>query len=222
MRILLIEDEENLRKIVRYDMKRSGYDMDEASDGDEGLALALEHPYDVILIDWMLPKRSGVDIVKKLRSENIQSIIFMLTAKSDESDILYAFEQGVDDYLTKPFSNLELIARIKSHMKRVVGNDEVNTKLGSLQIHPKKRSATIDEHKLDLTQKEFELLAYLVAKSDTVVSRDEILNEVWGFDYDGDTRIVDVHIFKLRHKLKEYEIEIESIRGVGYMVKSDA
>ncbi|MGL5977422.1 MAG: response regulator transcription factor [Erysipelotrichaceae bacterium] len=218
-KILIIEDEANLRKIMSYDIKQAGYACDECEDGATGLDLALKNPYDLILIDWMLPKVSGIDIVKRLREDGVPAIIFMVTARDDESDILHAFELGVDDYISKPFSPRELLARIKVHLKRNKVEDTHTSTLGSLTLQVKRREAKLGERVLELTKKEFDLLAYLVRNKNIVLSRDAILNEIWGFDYDNDTRIVDVHIFKLRNKLSDSDIHIKSNRGVGYLIE---
>ena len=198
-RILLIEDEDNIRKIIAYDLKKEDFD--------------------VLIIDWMLPHVSGIDIVKKLRSEHIDAIFIMLTARDDETDILYAFEQGVDDYITKPFSPRELLARVNAHLKRQNRKQEKRLSVGDLSMDMKRREAYIGERMMTLTKKEFDLLEYFIQNKDIVLSRDSILNDIWGFDYDGDTRIVDVHVFKLRNKLNASHVHIRSSRGVGYLLE---
>lgn len=217
-RVLIIEDEVNLRKILHYDLKHAGYLVDEAADGLAGYKMAGTTAYDLILIDWMLPGMQGIEIVEKLRYQQVKSIIFMITAKDDESDILQAFELGVDDYITKPFSPRELIARVKVHLRKITSTIK-EQKIGNITINFEKRKAKTNEEELTLTKKEFDLLSYLVKNQEKVLSRDEILNEIWGFEYDNDTRIVDVHIFKLRSKLSSSNIVIKSIRGVGYHIE---
>lgn len=217
-RILLIEDEENIRKITAYDLRNANYEIVECADGKEALQLATKEEFDVYIIDWMLPHVSGIDIVKTLRENNIDSILIMLTARDDEADVLYAFENGVDDYITKPFSPRELLARVNAHLKRQKKKEE-RLLAGKLSMDMKRREAFIDNEIITLTKKEFDLLEYFVRNKGVVLSRDNILNDIWGFDYDGDTRIVDVHVFKLRNKLQKAKVTIKSSRGIGYLLE---
>lgn len=218
-RILLIEDEDNIRKIVAYDLKKANYDIVECADGKQAIEEAMTQDFDVLIIDWMLPHVSGIDIVKKLRNEHVNSIFIMLTARDDETDILYAFEQGVDDYITKPFSPRELLARVNAHVKRQNKKEEQKLAIGDLSMDMKRREAYICDTMMVLTKKEFDLLEYFIQNRNIVLSRDNILNDIWGFDYDGDTRIVDVHVFKLRSKLNGSKVHIKSSRGVGYLLE---
>ena len=216
-RILLIEDEVNIRKITAYDLRNANYEIVECADGKEAIELAKREEFDVYIIDWMLPHVSGIDIVKALRANNVDSILIMLTARDDEADVLYAFENGVDDYITKPFSPRELLARVNAHLKRQKKKEE-RLLAGKLSMDMKRREAFIDNEGITLTKKEFDLLEYFVRNKGVVLSRDNILNDIWGFDYDGDTRIVDVHVFKLRNKLQKASVTIKSSRGVGYLL----
>lgn len=218
-KILLIEDEDNIRKIIAYDLKKAGHTIVESGDGKEAIEIALREEFDILIIDWMLPHVSGIEIVKKLRDERVDSIFMMLTARDDETDVLYAFEQGVDDYITKPFSPRELVARVTAHLKRQNKKSEQRIHVGDLSMDMKRREAYIDECVMVLTKKEFDLLEYFIQNKGIVLSRDSILNDIWGFDYDGDTRIVDVHVFKLRSKLNESNVHIKSSRGVGYLLE---
>ena len=217
-RILLIEDEVNIRKITAYDLRNANYEIVECADGKEAIELAKREEFDVYIIDWMLPHVSGIDIVKALRANNVDSILIMLTARDDEADVLYAFENGVDDYITKPFSPRELLARVTAHLKRQKKKEE-RLLAGKLSMDMKRREAFIDNEGITLTKKEFDLLEYFVRNKGVVLSRDNILNDIWGFDYDGDTRIVDVHVFKLRNKLQKASVTIKSSRGVGYLLE---
>ena len=218
-KVLLIEDEENIRKIISYDLRKAGHTIVESGDGQEALDIALKQPFDVLIIDWMLPHVSGIEIVQKLRIQHVDSVMIMLTARDDETDILYAFDQGVDDYVTKPFSPRELLARVNAHMKRQSKRMEKDLEIGELRINLKRREALLKDELLMLSKKEFDLLEYFVSNKNIVLSRDAILNDIWGFDYDGDTRIVDVHVFKLRTKLQGSNVHIKSSRGVGYLLE---
>lgn len=219
-KILLIEDEDNIRKIIAYDLMKAGYDIQECADGEDALQLAEKEAYDVMIVDWMLPKVSGIDIVKQLRHKGIDSIIIMLTAKDEETDILYAFDSGVDDYMTKPFSPRELLARVHAHLKRRVKTESKDAlAIGDLRIDTKKYEAYVKDTYISLTKKEYDLLEYFIRNCNIVLSRDDILNEIWGFNYDGDTRIVDVHVFKLRAKLETSDVHIRSMRSVGYIME---
>lgn len=218
-RVLIIEDEESIRRLIAYDLKVSGYQVNKASNGLDGLQEALKHPYDVILIDWMLPGLDGLSIVRELRSKDIDSILIMLTAKDEETDILECFEAGIDDYITKPFSPRQLQARIKAHLKRFNPNSPKLEVLNEVTINRNLYEVRVNDDVINLTKKEYDLFIYLVDHKNHVLSREQILNEIWNFDYDGDTRIVDVHIFKLRNKLEASSLVIESMRGVGYVLK---
>lgn len=218
-KILLIEDEDNIRKMVAYDLKHAGYDVDESKDGKDALDKISMNEYDLMIIDWQIPYVSGIEIVNKIRNEEIDAILFMMTARDDESDILYAFDAGVDDYITKPFSPRELIARVNAHLKRKERKGESELTLGNVKLSLKRRSVHVCDNEIILTKKEFDLLEYMMKNHGMVMSRDNILNDIWGFDYDGDTRIVDVHIFKLRNKLSQSNVSILSTRGVGYVLE---
>lgn len=217
-RILLVEDEINIRKIIAYDLKKANYELIECGDGQEALDYALNQHFDLMIIDWMLPSVSGIDIIKILRNKGCDAIIMMLTARDDETDLLTAFDYGVDDYMTKPFSPRELLARVNAHLKRI-RKKESYLQLGNVKMDLAKRCAYHQSDLLELTKKEFELLEYFMNHTDRVLSRDNILNDVWGFDYDGDTRIVDVHVSKLRNKLKGSSLYIKSSRGIGYLLE---
>lgn len=217
-KILIIEDEDNIRKIIAYDLKRDN-EISEASDGERALNMALNEHYDVLIIDWMIPRLSGLELVRELRKRNVDSIMIMLTAKDDEADILQAFEEGVDDYITKPFSPRELVARVNAHSKRLLKSNQEILRYGDININLKKREVMVGNECIGCTKKEFELLVYLMMNHEIVLSRDQICTEIWGFEYDGDTRIVDVHIFKLRSKLTKSCVAIQSNRGVGYCLE---
>lgn len=218
-KVLLVEDEESIRKLIAYDLSKANYQVVQCEDGKQALQKGLQEAFDIMILDWMLPYVSGIELVSKFREKGISSVIIMLTAKDDEEDILNAFEAGVDDYVTKPFSPRQLLARIQAHIKRLSSNSSSCYQIDDVNLNLLTREVTLKNKKIDLTKKEFELLEYLMRNQNVVLTRDNILNEIWDFDYDGDTRIVDVHIFKLRSKLQGSGVNIRSLRGVGYCLE---
>ena len=221
-RILLIEDEDSIRHLISYDLKNAGFDVTGCPDGASAREKGLNESFDIMIIDWMLPEISGIELVRLFRGKGIDSVMMMLTAKDEEEDILEAFEAGVDDYITKPFSPRELLARIQAHVKRIVKTSRRVLEMGGLRMDLGSREVSVNGQPVSLTKKEFELLEYLLRNPQIVLSRDNILNEIWDFDYDGDTRIVDVHIFKLRNKLQGSGVKIASLRGIGYKLEVQA
>lgn len=221
-RILIIDDNEDIRKIIGYDLIKAGFDVDDAQDGESGYQMIQkEKNYDLIIVDWMMPGMSGIELVRTLRRQHNNSLLFMLTAKDGVDDLAEAFEAGVDDYMRKPFSPRELTIRIQRHLQqRVREKDKHILSYGDITLDERSRQVTIQGNKVALTRKEFDMLAYYLSHPDTVLSRNQILNELWGFDYDGDTRIVDVHTFKLRAKLKDSSVVITSSRGIGYRLET--
>lgn len=220
-RILIIDDNEDIRKIIGYDLIKAGFDVDDAQDGESGYQMIQkEKNYDLIIVDWMMPGMSGIELVRTLRRQHNNSLLFMLTAKDGVDDLAEAFEAGVDDYMRKPFSPRELTIRIQRHLQqRVREKDKHILSYGDITLDERSRQVTIQGNKVALTRKEFDMLTYYLSHPDTVLSRNQILNELWGFDYDGDTRIVDVHTFKLRAKLKDSSVMITSSRGIGYRLE---
>lgn len=217
--ILIIEDEKSIQRMIEYDLKQLDYEVDTAFDGLEGYKKASKMQYDVILLDLMLPTMNGMDICRKLRSEGNNTYIIMLTAIDDEYNKIQGFEYGADDYVTKPFSPRELTARIKAGLRRQgITNNQDTIHYGILTIIQSSYEVFKDDQKVELTLKEFELLVYLVQNRGKVLSRDQLLNTLWGFSYDGDSRVVDVHIFKLREKVDPENNYIKTVRGVGYKV----
>lgn len=225
-KILIIEDEPNIRELVTYNIKASGYIPLEAEDGTTGITLVYKEKPDLILLDIMLPGKDGYEICKELRSEGIKTPIIMLTAKSEEIDKVLGLEFGADDYIAKPFGIRELMARIKAVLRRYEGIDtsqntieEVIT-IKDISINADRHEVYLKDEKIVLTHKEFELLWFLAKNKGHAFSRDELLDKVWGIDYAGETRTVDVHIRYLRKKLKdEGETYIETIRGKGYKLR---
>ena len=216
-RILIIEDEKSIQRMIEYDLKQMGFEVESAMDGFEGYKKASSTLYDVILLDLMLPNMNGMDICKKLREEGVSSYIIMLTAVDDEYNIIQGFELGADDYVTKPFSPRELAARIKAGLRRqgVNKNDDI-IYYGDITVVQSSYEVLKGNEKVDLTLKEFELLVYLIINKGKALSRDQLLMNLWGFSYDGDSRVVDVHVFKLREKLDPKAEFIKTVRGVGY------
>lgn len=220
-RILLIEDEDSIRHLISYDLKNAGYEVVGCADGASAKEKGLSQSFDIMIIDWMLPEISGIELVRLFRGKGIDSVMMMLTARDEEEDILEAFDAGVDDYITKPFSPRELLARIQAHVKRIVKTSRRVLEMGGLTMDLGSREVRVNSQPVSLTKKEFELLEYMLRNPQIVLSRDNILNEIWDFDYDGDTRIVDVHIFKLRSKLSGSGVRISSLRGVGYKLEAE-
>lgn len=219
-KMMIVEDEASIRSLLNYDFKNLGFDITLCADGAEAMKAIQGDRFDIILLDWMLPHYSGLELATRFRAMGVDSVIFMLTAKDEEADILDAFEAGVDDYITKPFSPRQLNARVSAHLRR--NTEKSNASIihhEDIEINLDKRQVKLNSEKLELTKTEFELLRLLLENYENVLSRDFILDQIWNFDYDGDTRIVDVHIFKLRSKIEGSVIEIGSERGIGYVAQ---
>ena len=229
-KVLIVEDEKNIVDILRFNLRKEGYDTLEAFDGVTGLRLALEESPDLILLDLMLPKMNGIEVCQRIREKSNVPII-MLTAKGEEFDKLLGLELGADDYITKPFSVRELMARVKAHIRRVAlirqsaGNQEDRLDFGRLVIHKESAQATKDGERLELTQREFELLTYLASHAGRVFSRQELMERVWNYEgYVGDVRGVDVAVRRLREKLEDDPAQPKYIitrRGAGYYFQKD-
>ncbi|MEE0773304.1 MAG: response regulator transcription factor [Anaerovoracaceae bacterium] len=230
-KILIIEDEPNIRELVLYNLKTNGYDGIAAEDGIMGITLVHREKPDLILLDIMLPGKNGYEICRELREEGNKIPIIMMTAKTEESDKVMGLEYGADDYISKPFGIREMMARIKAVMRRYEAtsgesyeettNDTIIS-AGDLSINVERHEVTVGDRLVELTLKEFELLQYMMENRGHVFSRDQLLNNVWGIEYAGETRTVDVHIRHLRQKLSDGENDdnyIETIRGKGYKVK---
>lgn len=221
--ILLVEDESSIMTLLTYNVEKAGFMTDTAADGEEAIAKAEKNNYDLILLDVMLPKKDGIEVCRYLRNNQIDTPIIMLTALDDEIDKILGLELGADDYITKPFSPREVIARIKALLRRstkvVEETDDTTMKIGELVIFPDRYEAELDGKTISFTRKEFELLLYLAEHKNIVLSRDQLLNAVWDYDFAGDTRIVDVHISRLREKIEmntKSPQYIKTIHGLGY------
>ncbi|HFJ9283588.1 TPA: response regulator transcription factor [Bacillus toyonensis] len=214
--VLLVEDERRLREIVSDYFRNEGFEVIEAEDGKKALELFAEHEIDLIMLDIMLPEIDGWSVCRRIRKESAVPII-MLTARSDEDDTLLGFELGADEYVTKPFSPKVLVARAKTLLKRAVGVAEENAmSLAGIEVNRLSRTVLVDGEEIILTHKEFELLVYLMENKGIVLSRQHLLDQLWGYDYYGDDRTVDTHIKKLRNKLGDKAKHIGTVIRVGY------
>lgn len=221
--ILIVEDEENIRYSILTGLRREGFAVLEAGTGEEALEVAQNESPDLILLDLMLPDISGMDVCRILRRDTDVPII-MVTARDAEPDIIAGLEMGADDYVTKPFSLSVLLARVRANLRRNPSDEHWDTlQIGSLTMDAQSYEAQVDGEPVDLTPRLFKLLFYLVQHRGTVCSRDEILNQIWGYDYIGQTRTVDVHIHWLRERLDSAGcgIRIDTVRGVGYRLVVD-
>ena len=218
-RILIIDDESSIHNVLSAYLKAEGYEFQSAYDGPQGLEAARSFKPDIIVLDVMLPGMDGIELLAKLRRES-NTYVIMLTARSEETDKIVGLSVGADDYLTKPFSPRELIARIKAALRRLqnpsdsVGERTVLT-FAHLRIDIAARRVWVDENLIDLTSIEFDILLVLAQHQSMVLSREQLLEKIWGYDYFGDTRVVDVHIGHIRQKLGNESL-IETVRGVGY------
>ncbi|KMN45742.1 DNA-binding response regulator [Bacillus cereus] len=217
--VLLVEDERRLREIVSDYFRNEGFEVIEAEDGKKALELFAEHTIDLIMLDIMLPEIDGWSVCRRIRKESAVPII-MLTARSDEDDTLLGFELGADEYVTKPFSPKVLVARAKTLLKRAdgaVGVAEENAmSFAGIEVNRLSRTVLVDGEEIILTHKEFELLVYLMENKGIVLSRQHLLDQLWGYDYYGDDRTVDTHIKKLRNKLGDKAKHIGTVIRVGY------
>lgn len=224
-RILIVDDEKNIVDILKYNLKKEGYDTLEAYDGREAIEKALKLKPDLILLDVMLPIYDGFEVCRKLR-EKVQTPIIMLTAKEEEVDKILGLEMGADDYVTKPFSPRELVARIKSNLRRSsITGVSVNSdiiKAADLEVDVARYEVRRNGEEIDLTAREFELIKLLVSNAGKVYSRETLMEEIWDYEYFGDMRTVDVTVSRLREKLSDNINEyILTKRGVGYYFRKD-
>ncbi|MFJ7934869.1 response regulator transcription factor [Sporosarcina sp. NPDC096371] len=224
-KVLIVDDEQPIRTLLEYNLKQAQYETISAADGEEAVQKAESEKPDLILLDLMLPKMDGIDVCKTLRQRGVDIPIIMLTAKGDELDKVLGLEMGADDYMTKPFSPREVVARVKAVLRRSGdsgerGSDDTRMiSSGLLTVHPEQYGAYLDKVELEFTPKEFELLVYFMQNKNRVLSRDQLLSAVWNYDFAGDTRIVDVHVSHLREKIEENTKKptfIKTVRGIGY------
>ncbi|WP_019640330.1 response regulator transcription factor [Paenibacillus fonticola] len=228
-RLLVIEDEPTLSRLLSYNLSSEGYEVVVEEHGQSGLETALKNNFNLILLDLMLPGMNGFEIMSRLRTEGVKTPVIMLTAKNAEEEVVQGLKSGADDYITKPFGVAELLARVAAVLRRSSGLEEPEKQLpsqeagsqitlGDLVIYPEKYEVTLGNEPITLRPKEFEVLLYLARKPGVVMTRDDLMNAVWGFDYIGGQRTVDVHVSSLRKKLEldPGSVYIDSIRGVGY------
>jgi len=233
-KILVIEDDASIRELVAWNLAEDGYDCLCAADGREGLEIAREGTPDLIILDLMLPLLDGFEVIKSIRMNGIRTPVIMLTAKNEEADKVIGLEFGADDYITKPFGIRELKARIKAVLRRYnqdgrgagmngAGIDEESAPevytIGGLEIDVPRHEVSADGKSITLTLKEFELLRMLAENRGRVLTREQLLDIVWGYEYPGETRTVDVHIRYLRRKLGDVGRSIETVRGLGYKLQ---
>lgn len=223
-KILIIEDEIKIARFIELELKYEGYQVDQCHDGREGLEKALNEEFDLILLDIMLPSMNGMEVLRRLR-QNSEVPVIMLTAKDEVMDKVMGLDTGANDYITKPFAIEELLARIRAALKRSVPKiDTSNTlQFNKLKLDLDKYTVTYDTESIELTKREFDLLTYLMQNKNIVLTREKLLDTVWGYDYGGDTNLVDVYIRYLRSKIDDkYNVKlIHTVRGVGYSLKDE-
>ena len=228
-KILVVDDEQSIVTLLKYNLEQAGYMVDVAYDGNEALSKLETFNPDLIVLDVMLPEKDGIEVCKTIRTEKNLVPILMLTAKDDEFDRVLGLELGADDYMTKPFSPREVVARVKailrrSEMVQTASQEDTDEDIiiGSIRIRPDFFEVYKDDELLELTPKEFELLLYLIERQGRVMSREHMLNSVWNYEFAGDSRIVDVHVSHLRDKLEENPKQptlIKTVRGLGYKLE---
>lgn len=231
--ILVIEDEPTLARLLSYNLAQEGYQTTLVDHGGEGLQTAMQQSFDLIILDIMLPGMNGFEVLTKLRQKGDRTPIIILTARNAEEEVVQGLKLGADDYITKPFGVAELLARVSAVLRRVNADEMTQTSsdssekmitMGDLRIFPEKYEVVLNNESIPLRPKEFEVLLYLVQRPGIVITRDDLMNIVWGFDYIGGQRTVDVHVSSLRKKLEmnQQSVQIESIRGVGYKLVHNA
>ena len=234
-KVLLVDDEPSIVTLLAFNLERDGYEVTTATDGAEGYRLAISNPFDFIILDLMLPSMDGMDICKRLRQEKFDTPIMILTAKDDELEKIIGLELGADDYMTKPFSPREVLARMKAILRRTnkavpaegaptvqqepTEDQTEKIEVGEITIFPQLYEVHVAGELIEITPKEFELLLYMAKRANRILSREQLLNAIWNFDYAGETRIVDVHISHLREKIEKDTKNpqyIRTVRGFGY------
>ena len=224
-KVLIVDDEPSIVTLLTFNLEKEGYQVTSAMDGLEGYELALTQNFDFLILDVMLPNLDGIEITRKLRQEKVETPILVLTAKEEPIDRILGLEIGADDYLTKPFSPREVLARMKAIFRRMEprkqAKEDTEEKLivGQIVADVANYQVTVDSQPVVLTPKEFELLVYFMKRKERVIDRDTLLERIWNFDFDGQSRIVDVHVSHLREKIEKdpkHPQYLQTIRGFGY------
>lgn len=223
MKILLAEDEVDLNNVVTRYLKKNGYSVDSVLDGEEALDYLEYGEYDLVILDIMMPKVDGFEVIKKLRNKGNHTSILMLTARDNADDKVKGLDLGADDYIVKPFDFNELLARIRAVVRRKYGNSSNKLVIGDLILDTSKKSVTRAGKQIELTGKEYEVLEYLMQSKNRILSREQIKEHVWDFDYEGDSNIIDVLIKNIRKKIdiEDGKQIIYTKRGLGYVIKED-
>jgi len=225
-KILIIEDEEKIARFIELELEYEGYEVKKAFNGRDGLELVKARPFDLVLLDIMLPGLNGIEVLRRIRQFSDVPVI-LLTARDTVVDKVTGLDGGADDYITKPFAIEELLARIRAALRKKAGSNEMKTQpvlaAGDLYLDPMKREVRVNDRSLDLTKREFDLLQYLLENKNIVVKRETLLEHIWGYDFSGGTNAVDVYIRYLRAKLGEPfgQKLIHTVRGVGYVIKDE-
>jgi two-component system, OmpR family, response regulator ArlR len=220
-RILIIEDEQKIARFIQLELNHEGYDVEIASDGRDGLELLKLRPFDLVLLDIMLPSINGFEVLRRIRLSSSIAVI-LLTAKDDVIDKVMGLDGGADDYITKPFAIEELLARIRMALRKQKTNLSSLIQYKSLSVDLDKHIVSIGETEIELTKKEFDLLVILLQNKNKVCTRESLLEKVWGYSYDGTTNAVDVYINHLRTKIEVGDLKvIHTIRGLGYLIKDE-
>lgn len=222
-KLLVVDDEDKIREVIKEYAEFSGYEVTEAADGMSAIGLCKLNDYDLIIMDVMMPKLDGFSSVKEIKK--IKDIpVIMLSARGEEYDKLFGFELGIDDYVVKPFSPKELMARVNAVLQRKSGSENNSAqvmKFDGLEVNFAARTITVDGERVNLTPKEYDLLFYLIQNKNIALSRDKLLSDIWGYDFFGDDRTIDTHIKNLRNNLGPYRNFIVTLRGVGYKFEYD-
>ena len=220
MRVLLVEDDERIARFIKKGLTESGYSVDLAPDGNEGVACALSTPYDIAVLDVMLPGMDGFEVLEHIRRHGDPMPVLMLTARDAVEDRVRGLDAGADDYLTKPFSFIELEARLRALLRRAAGEANTVLSVGDLTVDPVSRMVNRGSQKIELTPKEFSILEYFMRSPGRVLTRTMIIEHVWQYQFDTDTNLVDVYVNRLRRKLNDTEGELlQTVRGVGYSLR---
>jgi heavy metal response regulator len=223
MRILVVEDEKKVLSFIKRGLEEEKYEVDTAMDGEEGLKMALEKSYDLIVLDWMLPKKDGLTMIKELRSKKTMTPVLMLTAKDSVEDIVAGLDSGSDDYLTKPFAFAELLARVRALLRRIEFDRGAEIHFADLRLDPVTHKVWRKDKEIGLTAKEYGLLEYFMRNPNQVVTRTMIADHVWDYTFDSFTNIIDVYVNYLRKKIDRDADRklIHTVRGVGYIFKEE-